>query len=92
MANAARARAEELHRIDTSDQERRRFEEKFNRLIDALRDFTDDYNRSTGNVWPAKKAEAVSKAFRELEQTKSWRAADQTAKVANKPNGKPPRP
>jgi hypothetical protein len=73
MAAAASARAEELHRRDASDQERRHFEEKFNKLIDALQDFTREYNRSNGNVWPAKKVEAVNKALRELERTRSWR-------------------
>ena len=73
MANAANARAEELHRKDASDQERRQFEEKFNKLIDALQGFTQEYNRSNGSVWPAKKVEAVNKALRELEQTRSWR-------------------
>jgi hypothetical protein len=102
MANAASARAEELHRKDASDQERRHFEEKFNKLIDALQDFTQEYNRSNGNVWPAKKVEAVNKALRELEQTRSWRGnkaqnldsanADQSGGGTGRSRGTPVRP
>jgi hypothetical protein len=73
MAAAASARTEELRRKDASDLERRQFEEKFNKLIDALQGFSQEYNQSHGSVWPAKKVEAVNKALRELERTRSWR-------------------
>ena len=73
MENAARSQTQGLHQKNPSDQERRRFEEKFNKLIDALQDFTQEYNRSKGHVWPIKEVEAVNKALRELEQTRSWR-------------------
>ena len=49
-----------------SREEKRRFEEKFNRLIDALMDFQKEYNASKGLVWPVKKAEALKKAIRDL--------------------------
>jgi hypothetical protein len=89
MANTANARNEELHRKDASDQERRQFEEKFNKLIDALQGFTQEYNRSNGHVWPAKKVEAVNKALRELEQTRPWRGnkADNPDRSANAEGG-----
>ena len=47
-------------------EERRRFEEKFNRLVAALDDFQREYNASGGLVWPKKKADAVKKAMKQL--------------------------
>ena len=70
---AASARANEIQHRNASDQERRDFEEKFNKLLDALQGFSQEYNKSRGSVWPAKKVEAVNRALRELMQTKSWR-------------------
>ena len=73
MVNAARSRAIEAQQRQTQEQVRREFEHKFNRLIDALQKFTEEYNRAPGQVWPVKNAEALSKAFRDLERTTAWR-------------------
>jgi hypothetical protein len=55
--------------------ERDRFKERFNKLIAAMQEFSEAYNRSNGDVWPQKSADAVDKAFRELQKTESWRRA-----------------
>jgi stage V sporulation protein SpoVS len=55
--------------------ERDRFKERFNKLITAMQEFTEAYNGSNGDVWPQKSADAVDKAFRELQKTESWKRA-----------------
>jgi len=50
-------------------QERRRFEQRFNQLVDALTHFASAYNQGHGQVWPHKQAEAVRKAYRDLGRT-----------------------
>jgi len=60
------------------DQERRRFEAQFNKLITALREFSDEYNRAPGRVWPAKQAAALKKAMHDLE----LHASDETTDIA----------
>lgn len=73
MANTARARAFEGERKDIPEKEKREFERKFNDFVSKLAAFTEEYNGSKGQVWPAKKAEAVTKAFEALRQTQSWK-------------------
>jgi hypothetical protein len=80
MTNAAKARLEQGEQANNSYQERHHFEQKFNQLIDALHEFTQEYNRSKGNVWPAKNVEAVNRAFRELERSKSWQSSTASEK------------
>lgn len=46
------------------------FSKRFNRLIDAMAAFSDEYNKYQGQVWPAKQAEQLRKAMeavREIE-------------------------
>src|SRR5215471_7403612 len=45
------------------------FERKFNVLIQALARFSDVYRKGQGSVWPRKEAEAVQKAYRDLEKS-----------------------
>lgn len=73
MANAARVRAFEAERKEISEKEKREFERKFNDFVSKLAAFTEEYNGSKGQVWPAKKAEAVTKAFEALRHTESWK-------------------
>jgi len=51
---------------------RMEFEQRLNDLTIALREFTDEYNRNQGQVWPVKKAEAVKKAMQKLQKTQAW--------------------
>ena len=69
-----KAVAEQPHARDIQI-ERDRFKERFNKLITAMQAFTEAYNSSNGEVWPQKSADAVDKAFRELQKTESWRRA-----------------
>ena len=68
MVNAAQSRAIDEQRRKSIAEGQRGFEEKFNKLIDALQEFTREYNGSQGQVWPAKKAEALKTALREVER------------------------
>ena len=48
------------------------FHKRFNQVLDAMREFTDDYNNSKGNAWPARKAEKLDSAMRTLQKTQLW--------------------
>ena len=80
LANAAQARAYEEHQRRTKVQKERGFENKFNKLIDALGEFTRRYNGSQGQVWPAKQAEALRNALREVELALPGKEPDEEGK------------
>lgn len=71
-------RALEQQRHNYEIRSKRDFEERFNKLVKALEEFTQEYNGGTGNVWPHKKAIAVEKAIKGLQTSQTWkeRAAD----------------
>ena len=48
------------------------FEARFNRLTDALAEFSREYNRNQGMAWPKEKADALKKAMRDLEKSEAW--------------------
>lgn len=48
------------------------FHKRFNQVLDAMREFTDEYNNSKGNAWPARKAEKLDAAMRTLQKTQLW--------------------
>ena len=54
-----------------NEQEIRLLEHRFDKLADALRQFAAEYNKTQGNVWPLKQAEAVRKASRDLDRSMS---------------------
>ena len=45
-----------------------RFEERFNKLVQALEEFSIAYNQNKGQAWPNGKAEALRKAMAELQK------------------------
>lgn len=45
----------------------KRFEERFNKLVKAVEEFSQAYNENKGQVWPAGKAEALRKAMEQLQ-------------------------
>jgi hypothetical protein len=47
----------------------RRMEDRFNKLVQAVEDFSRAYNGSAGQVWPADKAAALRKAMHELQKS-----------------------
>lgn len=57
----------------TLSAEEREFTERFNKLVDAMRAFHDQYAQNGGAVWPKKQAEALAKAMRHLEATRTWK-------------------
>ena len=48
------------------------FHKRFNQVLDAMREFTDEYNNLQGNAWPARKAEKLDAAMRTLQKTQLW--------------------
>jgi hypothetical protein len=65
---AVMAQASVTERAKTlrTEDERRRFVEKFNRLVSAMDAFQREYNASGGKVWPRKEADALKKAIQTL--------------------------
>jgi hypothetical protein len=61
---------------DTSEQldramaaaRRQEFERRYQALVEAMNSFADKYNDAKGNIWPLQEAQAVRKAFRDLEK------------------------
>ena len=53
--------------------QRREFEERLNDLTRAIGEFSNEYNESKGHVWPKKKADAIAKAMRRLENCYVWK-------------------
>jgi hypothetical protein len=73
------------HERDTKarqDLQKRAFEEKFNRLVDAVAKFAEQYNKGKGQVWPKMEAERLRKAMRELQSENTLRGRHE------KPSGK----
>lgn len=66
-------RAIESQQRDYDVRNKRGFEERFNKLVKALEEFTHDYNGGTGHVWPRKKAFAVQKAMKALQSSSAWK-------------------
>ncbi len=62
-------------KVKDAQIERLEFSDRYNRLIDAMREFTDEYNKAGSMVWPQKKADAVDKAYRDLRKSQSWKRA-----------------
>jgi len=46
----------------------RRMEERFNKLVQAVEEFSRAYNGSGGQVWPAEQAAALRKAMQEMQK------------------------
>jgi len=47
---------------------KRQIVERFNKLVEALEEFSKAHNESNGQIWPLDKARAVQKAIRELQE------------------------
>jgi len=47
----------------------RRFEDRFNKLVQAVEEFSIAYNGKKGQAWPAEKAAALRKAMAELQKS-----------------------
>jgi hypothetical protein len=45
-----------------------RFAERFNKLVEAVEEFSIAYNRHRGQAWPADKAKALQKAMAEIQK------------------------
>lgn len=71
MLNAQSA-AQTASKLDNV-RAKREFAERFNHLVNALRDFEAAYTSNQGNVWPAKQAAKLETAMRELSTAPGWR-------------------
>jgi hypothetical protein len=72
VVEAGKTHAVEQQQRRENIEEKRRFSEGFNNLVDALRRFADAYNGGQGEVWPVKEADALRKAYHELERNRLW--------------------
>jgi hypothetical protein len=59
------------------------FVQKYNKFIEALKEFTENYEAGTVDI---KKARAVTKAWRALEKTEGWLKADKSQKQQCQPS------
>ncbi len=48
------------------------FHQRFNKVLDAMKDFSAEYNSGKGNVWPIAKATKLDAAMRELQKNRYW--------------------
>jgi hypothetical protein len=69
MQARAQSAAYEQKSAEDVKLQRQEFEKRFNKLVDAIREFSADYNGARGSVWPAKKARALQEAMQKLEQS-----------------------
>ena len=44
-------------------------EKRFQKLVDALQRFADEYNRDRAELWPLHQAEAVRESYRDFERS-----------------------
>src|SRR4051812_38284123 len=59
---------EQQHQKESVLKQRADFQKRFNDLVNAVASFAADYNHGNGEVWPAKKAEALRNAMKALEK------------------------
>jgi hypothetical protein len=69
MTNPAKVEAMTEPQHHVADLQRRLFEERFRKLVDAMQRFADTYDKAHGNVWPLKEADALKKACDNLERS-----------------------
>jgi hypothetical protein len=53
----------------SANVEKNEFESKFRKLVEAMNDFISRYNHGNGQVWPAREAQALGKAMRNMERS-----------------------
>jgi hypothetical protein len=69
IAAAVQTPSEPQRRV--AESQNHLLEKRFQRLVDDLQRFADEYNRSGGRVWPLREAEAVRKAYRDFDLSMS---------------------
>ena len=61
------------------------FHLRFNKVLDAMKEFTQEYNTGNGSVWPVAKATKLDAAMRDLQKNRYWN--QYTLKPKAKENG-----
>ena len=56
-----------------ADAEAAAFHAKFNKMLEAMRAFTSEYNESQGQAWPARRAAELDQAMREMQKSPMWK-------------------
>jgi hypothetical protein len=74
-----RAREHERAARQGVDAQQRQFEIRFNRLVDAVKNFSARYNAGKGHAWPAREAAKLRDAMRELQQLEDSLRPDRRA-------------
>jgi hypothetical protein len=67
MALKERIQAQEREATARAEMQRQRFEQRFNKLVDAVAAFAKEYNEGKGQVWPSAEAAKLRKAMSELQ-------------------------
>ena len=78
-----RARAHERAARQQVDSQQRQFEIRFNRLVDAVKSFSERYNAGKGHAWPAREAAKLRDAMRELQRQEDSLRTDSRASSAS---------
>ena len=73
-----RAKQHEREVKARQEAERRNFEAKFNKLVDAIAAFAKKYNGGKGGVWPPDEVEKLRKAMVDLQQAEKSLRGDQS--------------
>lgn len=91
--NAQKAQVTSLdaYRQRVQDDEKRLFEQRFNRLVTALQEFNQEYSCAGGAVWPKAKVDAVNKAIHDLQATPSWKQPVDTFRIKKRDSHPPTR-
>ena len=74
LKNQAQECAIRKEQSEREYQSRREFAERFNRLVNALDEFAQEYNKTKGQAWPKKHADHLNKAFKSLQSSLEWRS------------------
>lgn len=69
----AQQAAAQAGRKELSAQGKKEFADRFNKLVEAVKEFEDEYSRSQGHVWPVKQAAKLERAMKELSAAQGWR-------------------
>jgi len=70
-ANAAAVQTLSEPQRRVAESQNHLLEKRFQKLVDALQRFAEEYNRNGGRVWPLREAEAVRKAYRDFDLSMS---------------------
>jgi hypothetical protein len=69
LSHPEKVRAMSESERSNTDLQQRAIQQRFQKMVDALQRFAEEYNKGGGHIWPLKEAEAVRKAYHNLERS-----------------------